>query len=71
MRITSTRVETRGAHDHVTVWVDGANVGTLILGKGQGSWLVRKLGGAIECPSHGALCHDGRCAVREAAEVGK
>ncbi len=40
MRITSTRVETRGAHDHVTVWIDGANSGTLIVSEGAGPALV-------------------------------
>jgi hypothetical protein len=43
MRITSTRVETRGAHDHVTVWVDGANTGTLIVGAGDGEALAKIL----------------------------
>lgn len=64
-RITSTRVEHRGAHDHVTVWVDGANVGTLIVGEGQGDWLASVLLRAPECPSHGRLCEDAHCAIRE------
>lgn len=45
IRVTSTRVETRGAHDHVTVWVDGANTGTLIVRIGDGPALASILGG--------------------------
>lgn len=43
MRVTSTRIETRGAHDHVTVWIDGANSGTLIVGAGEGPALAALL----------------------------
>ena len=44
MKVTSFRVETRGTHDHVTVWIDGANVGTLIVGACDGPELVALLG---------------------------
>ncbi len=69
MRVTSVRVETRGAHEHVTVWVDGANVGTLIVGDGQGKWLADRLwegdlplddADEPPCPFHSAG-NTGRC----------
>lgn len=44
MKVTSFRVVTRGAHDHVTVWIDGANAGTLIVGAIDGPELVALLG---------------------------
>lgn len=34
--ITSVRVELRGAHEHVSVWVRGQLVGNLIVGIGDG-----------------------------------
>lgn len=37
MKITQVRVERRGGHEHVTLWVDGKNVGTLTLGLGEGA----------------------------------
>lgn len=43
MRITSTRVEPRGAHDHVDVFVDGKLAGTLVVGEGEGAKLVEML----------------------------
>lgn len=41
--ITSVRVETKGAHDHVSVWVQGALTGTLVVGADQGEQLRQRL----------------------------
>lgn len=43
MKITSTKVERGGAHEHVGVWIDGALAGTLVVGEGQGAQLVELL----------------------------
>lgn len=43
MKITQVRVERHGGHEHVTLWVDGKNVGTLTLGLGEGAELVGML----------------------------
>lgn len=43
MRISSVRIETAGAHDHVSVWVDGACAGTLTVNEGDGEELKRLL----------------------------
>jgi hypothetical protein len=40
--VSSVRVEPRGIHEHVSVWVQGALAGTLIVGPGQGE-LLRSL----------------------------
>jgi len=42
--ITSIRVETFGAHEHVRIWVRGQLVGTLIMGPGDGARLEALLG---------------------------
>lgn len=67
MKVTRTRVEVVGGHEHVTVWVDGANVGTLIMGREGGAWLAARLAepGEAECSLHGTMCHGAWCAVRE------
>ncbi len=44
--ITSVRVETVGAHEHVSVWVRGQLVGTLIVGPGDGERIKNALLGA-------------------------
>lgn len=63
MKVTSILVETRGAHDHVTVWVDGANSGTLIVGEGDGRSLVALIVGAENwedvCASCGSYIPEG------------
>jgi hypothetical protein len=41
--ITSVKVETYGAHDHVRVWVRGQLAGSLTVGKSDGSALKRLL----------------------------
>ncbi len=41
--VTSVGVERAGAHDHVTVWLRGMNVGTLTAGPGEGLVLRRLL----------------------------
>lgn len=43
LTITSTLVQTIGAHDHVSVWVDGAKAGELVVSEGQGDGLARML----------------------------
>jgi hypothetical protein len=44
--ISSIAVETRGAHEHVTVFIRGRNVGTLVCGDGEGAALAATLQGA-------------------------
>ncbi len=44
--ITSVRVETIGIHEHVSVWVRGQLVGTLIVGDGDGERIKNALLGA-------------------------
>lgn len=39
------RVDHCGGHDRVTVWIAGKNVGTLVVGKGEGSGLAAHLSG--------------------------
>jgi hypothetical protein len=41
--VTSVRVDTRGSHEWVTVWIQGRNVGTLTVGQGDGERLKRLL----------------------------
>jgi len=41
--VVTTRTEWRGIHDHVTVWINGQNTGTLIVGAGHGAALERLL----------------------------
>lgn len=43
MRITSTRIDLHGAHEHVSVWVDGKLAGTLVVGENEGARLVEML----------------------------
>jgi hypothetical protein len=38
--ITCVRIETEGAHDRVTVWVNHQNTGTLVVDKGTGNDLL-------------------------------
>lgn len=57
MRIT-TRVETKGGHDHVTVWAEGENLGTLVIDAGRGAKLARLLDQEHDTES-------GRAAVRQ------
>lgn len=48
--VTSVRVEpSDGPHDYVTVWIRGANVGTLCVGKGDGELLRALLVGDRDC----------------------
>jgi hypothetical protein len=43
--VTSGRVERRGGHDHVSIWVRGCKVGTLVMGAGfDGATLLARLG---------------------------
>ncbi len=42
--ISSVRRETKGAHEHVTVFIEGRNVGTLVCGQGEGARLELLLG---------------------------
>lgn len=65
--ITSIRIEKgRGSHDYVTVWIRGANVGTLCVGKGDGEHLEFVLQGCI-CICDGFFekfgCHHMGCPV--------
>ena len=49
--VTSVRVErSSGPHEYVSVWIRGANVGTLCVGRGDGEAL-RDLLLAAECRS--------------------
>lgn len=41
--VTSVRVQTIGGHDHVTLWNRGGNAGTLIVNKGDGEEIARRL----------------------------
>jgi hypothetical protein len=44
--ITSVRVQaSAGGHEYVSIWIRGANVGTLCVGKGEGEQLARLLQG--------------------------
>jgi len=44
--VTSVRVErSSGPHEYVSIWIRGANCGTLCVGKGDGDELVRRLRG--------------------------
>lgn len=41
--VTSVRVSPAGAHEYVSVWIRGQNVGTLVVGKGDGEPLADRL----------------------------
>lgn len=43
MKVTSVQTQTRGAHDHVRIWVDGKLVGTLITDAGKAAELLQAL----------------------------
>lgn len=60
MKITSTKVEPGVAHDRVIVWVDGKNVGVLIVGKGEGEQLAALLVPLrkVEHPARGTPVRD-------------
>lgn len=45
--VTSVRVERRGVHELVSVWIRGQQVGTLIVSPGEGIKLVAMLGGNV------------------------
>lgn len=53
--MVSVRREARGIHDHVTVWINGENVGTLVAGLGQGAALERLLLGTGPQPLGGGI----------------
>jgi hypothetical protein len=42
--ISSVKVETKGAHEHVHIWVRGQLVGTLIMSQGDGARMKAALG---------------------------
>lgn len=43
MKITSIRAVPHGAHEVVTLWIDGKNTGSLVVGEGEGAQLVALL----------------------------
>jgi hypothetical protein len=48
--VTSVRVDTRGSHEWVTVWIQGRNVGTLTVGHGDGERLKLLLMPLVQVP---------------------
>lgn len=70
--VTGVRVETTsGPHDYVTVWIRGANVGTLCVGKGDGDRIALVLQGC-RCVVDGFFerhgCHKVDCTAPPVAE---
>lgn len=45
--ISSVKIETRGAHEHVHIWVRGQLVGTLVVSPGDGDRIKQALLGAV------------------------
>jgi hypothetical protein len=57
--ITRVQVETKGRHDHVTVWINHQNAGTLVVDNGTGKDLLWMLGSnkrALHCYTGKARC---------------
>lgn len=57
VKISSVKVERRGGHEHVTVFIDGKNVGTLTVGLGEAAELLdlwNLIGATVTFSSSGA-----------------
>jgi len=46
--VTSVRVDPKGGHEYVSIWIRNAFVGTLCVGEGQGQRLCQLLQGGVE-----------------------